>query len=100
MSVAQLEHRPDGTTRFLALTGLMGGRWYSLHDVDTSAGRIRKVALGSLEASHRFFVQADRGRWAYGFAPGEGRGLTVPTLERQLQAARYSNPSRVACDGR
>ena len=34
MSRVQLEHREDGTVRFLAQAGLMAGRWFSLHDVD------------------------------------------------------------------
>lgn len=98
--MVQLEHRADGTTRFLAQAGLMGGRWFSLHDVDLSSGRIRKRALGASDATHRLFVQADAGRWSYAFTPGEGRGLEIPALERQLQAAHYSQPRDAARDGR
>lgn len=100
MSMAQLDHHPDGITRFLAQTGLMGGRWFSLHDVDRSVGRIRKVPLCSPDATHRLFVQADKARWSYAFAPGEGRQLAIAALERQLQTATYSQPRAAARDGR
>ena len=96
----QLDHRSDGTTRFLAQAGLMGGRWFSLHDVDQGGGRVRKVALGSVQATHRIFLQADAGRWFYSFAPGEGRGLEVQALGRQLQAAKSRMPNATARDGR
>jgi|GEM_PF-4356232 len=98
--IEQLERRPDGTTRFLAQAGLMGGRWFSVHDVDQGAGRVRKVALSATEATHRMFVQADKGVWAHAFAPREGRGLEIPALERQLQAAHYTQPRAAARDGR
>ena len=76
----------------------MGGRWFSLHDVDRSGGRIRRVGLGSPAATHRFFVQADRGRWEFKLEPND-RSLDTASLERQLQAATYRMPVAVARDG-
>ena len=93
--IPQIAHRPDGTTRFLAKTGLMGGRWFTIHDVDLTSGRIRKRALGASDATHRLFVQADKGRWTYAFEPGEGKGLGVSALESQLQDATYRMPDAV-----
>ena len=89
----QIEHRADGTTRFLAQAGLMGGRWFSLYDVRIVAGRSRKTALGSPAATHRVVVQADRGRWTYPLQVPDSRVLdAVAVLERQLQAATYRMP--------
>lgn len=78
----------------------MGGRWFSLHDVDQRTGRVQRMELGSSKATHRVFLQADRGRFSYEFAPGDSREITLAVLGGQLQSARYFNPSRVARDGR
>lgn len=88
----QLDSQPDGSTRFLALTGLMGGRWFRLHDIDRRSGRTRRVSLESPDATHRIFVQTDGGRWIYSFAKGELRALDVALLERQLIGARFRAP--------
>ncbi len=94
---------PDGKLRFQATTGLMGGRWYAVHDIRIVAGRIRKVPLKSDRATHRLFVQTDTGRWTYAFTAGESRALAVPALERQTArpsiACRRFPPNvlRVVC---
>jgi hypothetical protein len=88
----RLEPKRDAATYFLAQTGLMGGRRFRVYDVRIVAGRTRRATIPLQSATHRIFVQADSGRWSYGFAPGEGRELEISALERQLRAATYHMP--------
>ena len=95
MSIVQLDRGPDGAVRFLAQAGLMSGRWFRVYDVRIVAERLRVVDVGSSEATHRSFVQADRGRWTYKFVVTDSRTLEPAALERQLQSAKYRMPDAV-----
>jgi hypothetical protein len=86
----------DTPTYFTATTGLMGGRRFRVYDVRILAGRTRRATIGSLAATHRVFVPADKGRWTYEFSVIDSRALEPAALERQLQAATYRMPNPVA----
>lgn len=86
---------PNQPTYFTATTGLMGGRRFRVYDVRLVAGHSKVVDVGSSEATHRTFVQADRGRWTYRFVVADSRMPDPASLERQLHAATYRTPSTV-----
>lgn len=76
----------------MSRTSFHGSGWvFSVYDVDESGGRIRRVALGSVAATHRIFVMADGSRWVYAFAKDELRTLMSALLELQIDAGRYVN---------
>ena len=92
--------RREGAVYFKSRTSKMAPFRFRVYDVALVGKALKRVAIESPAAVHRYFVQANGGRWRYSFVKGERRELSAPALERQLSAATYSNPDRTRGDPR
>ncbi|MDB4916813.1 MAG: hypothetical protein JWM95_4457 [Gemmatimonadetes bacterium] len=78
--------------RFTSNNGPTKRATFTVYDVLIVDGRRRRLPFGSPAASHRLFVDEDRGRYTYRFRPREDRAPVAALLQRQLTHAEYAHP--------
>jgi hypothetical protein len=76
------------------LYGDFDGVRYRVYDTSFSAGRHRRLLLGSPRANYRVFVAAGGERRAYRIKRGERPGRTTAELERQFRETEYLGTTR------